>query len=121
MQYSNVLEMENRLVDLRKKEKDADKQLQFLAGIKRKQLGCIEEGNLKGQKQEEQVNVYKYQLRELHNQRKDTKVETKKLKGDNTELEKNIEFIRKQNEKLAKAIRRVKEDPKLVEEVKHVD
>lgn len=41
----------------------------------------------------------------------------RRLKGENDEMEKEVDKMRKHNEKLAKAIRRVKDEPGLVDEV----
>jgi len=65
----------------------------------------------------EQINQYKEQYRELNFQRKNNDKDIRRLKGENDQMEKNIDQMRKQNEKLARAIRRVKDNPDLVDEV----
>jgi len=42
----------------------------------------------------------------------------RRIKHENDEAEKNIEYLRKNNEKMARAIRRVKDNPSLIDEVK---
>lgn len=44
--------------------------------------------------------------------------EIKLVKTENDQMEANIDGLRRQNEKLAKAIRRVKDDPNVHEEAK---
>lgn len=50
-------------------------------------------------------------------QRKANEKDIRSLKTENDDMEKGVDQMRKQNEKLARAIRRVKDDPSLVEEV----
>lgn len=45
LQFSKILEMENRLVELKKSSVETDKQLHMLEGIRKKQLHCIEDYN----------------------------------------------------------------------------
>ena len=51
-------------------------------------------------------------------QRKANEKDIRALKSENDDMEKGVDQMRKQNEKLARAIRRVKDDPNLVDEVK---
>lgn len=55
----------------------------------------------------------------MNEQRKGNDREIRRLKAENIQMEKNVEDIRRHNEKLAKAIRRVKEQPELNEQVRN--
>jgi cell division protein FtsB len=50
-------------------------------------------------------------------QRKANEKDIRVLKTENDDMERNVDSLRKFNEKLAKAIRRVKDEPGLVEQV----
>ena len=50
-------------------------------------------------------------------QRKGNDKDIRRIKTENDEMEKNVDSLRKMNEKLAKAIRRVKDEPDLIKEV----
>lgn len=53
-------------------------------------------------------------------QRKTNDKEIRRIKGENDDMEKSVDHMRKQNEKLAKAIRRVKDDPSILEAVEKI-
>lgn len=67
LQFSKVQEMENRINELRKNQLETDKHLNLLEGIKKKQVGAIDEHNEKDAKSMEHINQYKNEFKELNN------------------------------------------------------
>mmetsp|Transcript_36946 Transcript_36946/g.56580 ORF Transcript_36946/g.56580 Transcript_36946/m.56580 type:complete len:184 (+) Transcript_36946:713-1264(+) len=117
LHYSKVLDMENRLAELKKEQPTFERKLEMLEGLKSRQENVIERENKKEEKSMEQVNSYKNQLRELNMTKKANEREIRTVKTDNDTMEKQIHVMRKHNEKLARAIKNVKMNPSQAEEI----
>ena len=68
----------------------------------------------------DQVNKFKNQLYELNKEKKSNEQDIKKLKSENSGMEVTIGKVRTKNEKLARAIRNVKDNPNVLTQVREM-
>ena len=112
--FTKVADMENRIRQLEKEEPALVKQLAMLERIKTNQLSHIQQEAEKDDRDLEQVRAYKTQLADLNSLRRKNETKLQRLKAENVETEKGLHETRRGNEKLARAIKAVKDNPNLL-------
>ena len=113
--FTKVADMENRIRQLEREEPALVKQLAMLERIKNNQLSHIQQEAEKDDRDLEQVRAYKTQLADLNSLRRTNETKLQKLKAENVKTEKELHETRRGNERLARAVKAVKDNPNLLE------